>query len=86
MYVRLCLRVRGFVELKKIQKSEKNSEVGGWLKPQLGFFFWGGEFCVFCVFGLTSPSFSRIFFIFFNLTRPLTGSKEEKVRDLIVTT
>ena len=30
---------RGFVKLKKIQKSEKNSEVGRWVKPELGFGF-----------------------------------------------
>ena len=30
---------RGFVKLKKIQKSEKNSEVAGWVKPQLKFTF-----------------------------------------------
>ena len=79
--------IRGFVKLKKIQKSEKNSEVGGWVKPQLGFLFFGGFFfCVFFVlfscskcfkkkmdrgvggFCLTNPSF----WIFFNLTRPLT--------------
>ena len=29
--------LRGFVKLKKSQKSEKNSEVGGWVKSQLGF-------------------------------------------------
>ena len=29
--------LRGFVKLKTIQKSEKNSEVGGWVKPQFGF-------------------------------------------------
>ena len=29
----------GFVKLKKFQKSEKNSEVGGWVKPQLGLLF-----------------------------------------------
>ena len=28
--------LRGFVKLKKIHKSEKNSEVGGWVRPQLG--------------------------------------------------
>ena len=40
--------LRGFVKLKKIQKSEKNSEVGGCIKPQLGLlFFWR---CVFCDF------------------------------------
>ena len=31
--------LRGFVKLKKFKKSEKNSEVGGWVKPQLGFQF-----------------------------------------------
>ena len=31
--------LRGFVKLEKIQKFEKNSEVGGWVKPQLGFVF-----------------------------------------------
>ena len=30
---------RGFVKLKKFKKIAKNSEVGGWVKPQLGFFF-----------------------------------------------
>ena len=35
----------GFCQVKKIQKSEKNSELGGWVKPKLGFFL----FCVFCV-------------------------------------
>ena len=29
--------VRDLVMLIKIQKSEKNSEVGGWIKPQLAF-------------------------------------------------
>ena len=29
--------LRGFVNLKKIKKTEKNSEVDGWVKPQLGF-------------------------------------------------
>ena len=38
--------LRDSVKLNKIQKSEKNSEVGRSVKPQLG---------------LTSPSFSRIF-------------------------
>ena len=35
--------LRDFVKFKKIQKSEKNSEVGGWVRPQLGRFliFWG---------------------------------------------
>ena len=40
--------VRGFVRLKKIQKSEKNSEVGGWVKPRLDFLLF--LICVFCVF------------------------------------
>ena len=30
--------LRGLVNLKKGNKSEKNSKVGGWIKPQLGFF------------------------------------------------
>ena len=29
--------LRGFVKLKNSKKTEKNSEVGGWVKPQLGF-------------------------------------------------
>ena len=41
-------RVKGLVKLKKIKKSYKNSEVGGWVKPQLGFFFL--KFCVFVCF------------------------------------
>ena len=62
--------------LEKFQKSEKNSEVGGWVKPQLGFLFL--QYCVFCAafslymfqkkmdkgvggFCLDNPSFSRIF-------------------------
>ena len=39
--------LRGFVKFKKIKKSEKNSEVGGWVKSQLGFFFFRN--CVFFV-------------------------------------
>ena len=39
------LTVRGFVNLKKIQKSAKNSAVGLWVKPQLGLFFWGEILC-----------------------------------------
>ena len=31
--------IKGFCQVKKIPKSEKNSEVGGWVKPQLAFFF-----------------------------------------------
>ena len=41
--------LRGFVKLKKIKKSEKNSEVIGWVKPQLGFFFFWGNLVFFCV-------------------------------------
>ena len=42
--------LRGFVKLKKIQKSEKNSESDGWVKLQLRLFslFW--KFCMFFVF------------------------------------
>ena len=72
--------LRGFVKLKQFQKSEKNSEVGGWVKPQLGFI---GNIVFFCVvfvvvhvsrkkkldrrvgvWGMDNPSFSRIFGIF----------------------
>ena len=47
----MCFTLRSFVKLKKIKKSEKNSKVGGWVKPQLEsfFFFWNVVFlCVFC--------------------------------------
>ena len=37
-------------KLKKIQNSEKNSEVSGWVKPQLGFFFFVEILCFLCVF------------------------------------
>ena len=42
--------IRGFVKLKKNPKSEKNSEVGGWVfpAPTRILMFWG-KFCVFCV-------------------------------------
>ena len=46
--------MRGFVKLKKSKKSEKNSEVGGWVKSQLGFLIFGGKFCFLCVFVLFS--------------------------------
>ena len=42
--------IRGFVKFKKSKKSEKNSEVGGWVKPQ---FF--GEMFGFFVFFFVSP-------------------------------
>ena len=35
-------------QVKKIQKTEKNSEVGGWVEPQLVFFF--SNFVILCVF------------------------------------
>ena len=41
---------RGFCQVKKIQKSEKNSEVVGWVNPQLGFFDFFGKFVLFCDF------------------------------------
>ena len=37
--ITLNSNVRGFFKLKKFQKFAKNSEVDGWVKPQLGFFF-----------------------------------------------
>ena len=53
--------LRGFVKLKKFKKSEKNSEVGGWVKPQLGFeFFWGNSvFLVFFCVVFMFPIFSQ---------------------------
>ena len=42
--------VRGFIKLKKIKNSEKNLEVGGWVKPQLGFSFFGEILCFFFFF------------------------------------
>ena len=42
--------LRGFCQVKKIQKSVKNSEVGGWVKPQLGFLFSFGNFVFFVLF------------------------------------
>ena len=44
---------RGFVKLSFVKlKNAKNSEVGGWVKPQLRFFFFfsGGILCFFVVF------------------------------------
>ena len=40
----------GFVKLKKFQKSEKNWEVGGWVKPQVGFLIFFGNSVFLCVF------------------------------------
>ena len=48
MFMCMCMSIWGFVKLKKIQKSEKNSEVGGWVKPQLGLNFLNS--CVFLCF------------------------------------
>ena len=44
---------KGFCQVKKIQKSEKNSEVGGWVKPQLGFFFFD-FLCFLCCFHVSN--------------------------------
>ena len=49
---RLPIWLRGFVKLKKFQKSEKNSKVSGWVKPQLGFFFFLEMLCFFVSFVL----------------------------------
>ena len=47
------LILRGFVKFEKIQKSEKNSEVGGWVcqAPTRLLIFFGNVvfFCLFCV-------------------------------------
>ena len=41
---------KGFCQVKKIQKSEKNSKVGGWVMPQLEIFFFFGNVVFLCVF------------------------------------
>ena len=42
-------QTKGFCQVKKKSKNlRKTREVGGWVKPQLGFFFFW-KFCVFCV-------------------------------------
>ena len=48
--------------IKKIQKSEKNSEVGGWVKPQLGFFSFLEISCGFCIFCCCCICFQFFFF------------------------
>ena len=48
--IRDMSRLRGFVKLKKIQKSEKISEVGGWVKPNSDLYFLGGKFMLFSCF------------------------------------
>ena len=42
------MNIKGFCQVKK--KSKKNSEVGGWVKPPLGFFPFFLKFCGFFVF------------------------------------
>ena len=39
-----------FCQVKKIQKSEKDLEVGGWVKPQLGFIVFFGNLVFLCCF------------------------------------
>ena len=41
---------KGFCQVRKIQKSEKNSEMGGSVKPQLGFVFFLEILCFLCCF------------------------------------
>ena len=42
--------LRGFVKLEKFKKSEKNLEVGRWVKTELGFFVLGNVMFLFlCV-------------------------------------
>ena len=48
--VQMCDEIKGFCQVKKIQKIEKNSEVGGWVKPELGLFGGGGNLVLFCMF------------------------------------
>ena len=40
--------VQEFCQVKKIKKSEKNSDVGGWVNPQLGFLFSGDFLLLSC--------------------------------------
>ena len=40
------MNIKGFCQVKKIQKFEKNTEVCGWVKPKLGIFFFFFFFCV----------------------------------------
>ena len=79
--------LRGFVKLIFFFKSDRNSEVGGWVKPQLGFLFFGeilcGFFFVVNVSKINTKLDRRVggcdlenpsfsqIFLFFNLTRPL---------------
>ena len=41
---------KGSFQVKKNPIFEKNSYVGGWVKRQLGFVFFGGIFVFYCVF------------------------------------
>ena len=47
--VTACFANKGLCQVEKIQKSEKNSKVCGWVKPQLGFFR-GGNVVFFMFF------------------------------------
>ena len=83
--VRIC---KGFCRVKKIEKSEKTSKVGGWAKPQLGFVFFSEMLCFLCCLcsdtcfkkcygggwvGSGQPEFfSDFLYIFFNLKKPVT--------------
>ena len=50
----VSLTFRGLVKLKKIQKSEKNSKVAGWVKRQLRLYLFFGNFVFFYVFAMFS--------------------------------
>ena len=86
--------VRGFVKLKKkIQKSEKNSEVGWWVKPHLGFDVFLGNFvflCCFLLFSMFQKKMGRewvggvwpirVFLWFFQLDKtPLSMIEKNKI-------
>ena len=51
--------LKGFCQVKKIQKSEKNSEVGGWFNPQLGLILFFVEILCFCVFYVLFSCFQK---------------------------
>ena len=81
------LQFRGYIKLNKFQKSEKNSEMGGWVKPQVGFSFFFGNVLFLCVFFVILlfvvhvskknikkwvGEFFSDFWNFFNLTKPFS--------------
>ena len=84
LWVKHCNNPWGFCQVEK--NPRKTQEVGGWVKAQLGFLFFGGNFVFFCVVSMfqkkikigkgggwmgSEQSVFLGFLEFFNLTRPL---------------